>query len=96
MTILTPTLAFLSSGDIFVVMFLCLLLFGSKKLPELAKAMGQSMREFKKAQNEVEDNFHAAVREEDRKKAQAAANPPAASGPLDSVQSRPANPPEKL
>jgi TatA/E family protein of Tat protein translocase len=86
MSILSPTLAFLSSGDIFVVMFLCLLLFGSKKLPEL----GQSMREFKKAQNEVEDNFHAAVREEDRKKA-VAATPPAAP-----VATPPAAPTEKL
>jgi sec-independent protein translocase protein TatA len=71
-------------------MFLCLLLFGSKKLPELARAMGQSMREFKKAQNEVEDNFHAAVREEDRKKA-VAATPPAAP-----VATPPAAPTEKL
>lgn len=96
MSILSPTLAFLSSGDIFVVMFLCLLLFGSKKLPELAKAMGQSMREFKKAQNEVENNFHAAVREdtareEERKKAQAPAPPPAAP-----AATPPATPTEKL
>ncbi len=50
-------LAFLSmnGGEMFFVMFLCLLMFGSKKLPELAKAMGQSMREFKKAANEVDD-----------------------------------------
>ncbi len=60
------------------------------------------MREFKKAANEVEDNFHSAVREEERKKAQLqAASPPSAppaasGGPLDSAPPRPANPPEKL
>ncbi len=70
MSLFHPALAFLnlSSGDIILVMFLCLLMFGSKKLPELAKAFGQSMREFKKAANEVEDNFRTAVQEEDRKK----------------------------
>ena len=29
------------------------LLFGAKKLPELAKGMGQAMREFSKAKNEI-------------------------------------------
>jgi sec-independent protein translocase protein TatA len=93
----------MNGGEMFFVMFLCLLMFGSKKLPELAKALGQSMREFKKAANEVEDNFHSAVREEERKKAQLQAPPPpspppaaAPSGPLDSTSARPANPPEKL
>jgi sec-independent protein translocase protein TatA len=65
-----PALAFLnlSSGDIILVMFFCLLMFGSKKLPELSKAFGQSLREFKKAASEVEDNFRTAVQEEERKK----------------------------
>jgi len=104
MSTLIPTLAFLNlnGGEMFFIMFLCLLMFGSKKLPELAKSLGQSMREFKKAANEVEDNFHAAVKEEDRKKAiqatpVATAPSPASGGPLDSVQSAgPVGTPEKL
>ena len=58
----------LSGGDYLIILFLCLLFFGSKKLPELAKGMGQAMREFKKAANDVEDNFRTAVDEENRKK----------------------------
>ncbi len=42
----------MNGGEMFFVMFLCLLFFGSQKLPDLAKAMGQSIREFKKAANE--------------------------------------------
>lgn len=42
---------------IFVVV---LLLFGAKKLPELAKGLGKSMVEFKKATREVEDSFREA------------------------------------
>lgn len=87
----------------FFVMFLCLLFFGSKKLPDLAKAMGQSVREFKKAASEVEDNFNVAVKEEDRKRALAQLPPPAptppapaSGGPLDTVQPKPGAAPEKL
>lgn len=70
MSLLSPAIAFLNmgSGDIILIMFICLLMFGSKKLPELAKAMGQSMKEFKKAANEVEDNFRSAVQDDDRRK----------------------------
>ncbi len=69
MSLISPVLAFgFSTTDAIVIMFVCLLMFGSKKLPELAKAMGQAMREFKKASNEVEDNFRSAVHDEDRKK----------------------------
>ncbi|NTU69160.1 MAG: twin-arginine translocase TatA/TatE family subunit [Chlorobiaceae bacterium] len=32
-----------------------ILLFGSKKLPELMKGLGSGMKEFKKAQSDVED-----------------------------------------
>jgi TatA/E family protein of Tat protein translocase len=69
MSLISPVLAFgFSTTDAIVIMFVCLLMFGSKKLPELAKAMGQAMREFKKASNEVEDNFRSAIHDEDRKK----------------------------
>jgi len=79
MTSHLPVLAFLSmnGGEMFFIMFLCLLFFGSKKLPDLARAMGQSIKEFNKAKNDVEDNFHSAVREEERKKAAAVSAPPA-------------------
>jgi sec-independent protein translocase protein TatA len=58
----------LGGGDYLIILFLCLMFFGSKKLPELAKGMGQAMREFKKAANDVEDNFKTAIHEEERKK----------------------------
>ncbi len=97
MSHLTPALGLFefSTGEIVLVVFLCLLMFGSKKLPELARAMGQSMKEFKKAANEVEDNFKTAVQEEERKKAAAKAAAPAPTQPAhaESAQSQPA---EKL
>jgi sec-independent protein translocase protein TatA len=37
------------SGEILVVLFLVLILFGGKKLPEFAQSLGKGIREFKKA-----------------------------------------------
>jgi sec-independent protein translocase protein TatA len=42
-------------GDWVIVLVLVLLLFGAKKLPELARAIGQSMTAFKKGMKEGEE-----------------------------------------
>lgn len=39
--------------EMLVIMVVVLLLFGSKRLPELARGIGKSMREFKKAAEDV-------------------------------------------
>ena len=38
-------------GEILVVLFLALLLFGAKRLPELARSMGHAVNEFKRGLN---------------------------------------------
>ena len=50
-----PMIAFISSPQDWLVIFLiALLLFGAKKLPELARGIGKSMGEFKRARDEFE------------------------------------------
>ncbi|MEH7237514.1 twin-arginine translocase TatA/TatE family subunit [Bacillus sp. JJ1562] len=39
----------LGFGEILLIIFFALLVFGPKKLPELGKAAGTTLREFKKA-----------------------------------------------
>ncbi|MEO0232252.1 MAG: twin-arginine translocase TatA/TatE family subunit [candidate division WOR-3 bacterium] len=39
--------------EILLIFLIILLLFGAKKLPELARSMGQALREFKKAAKET-------------------------------------------
>ena len=65
-----PALAFiqnLSGWEIILIVFAILLLFGAKRLPDLAKSVGKSMREFKKAVSEVEDNLRDAVDQDEKK-----------------------------
>ena len=38
-----------------------LILFGAKKLPELAKGLGQGIKEFKRATRDVQDDLHRAI-----------------------------------
>ena len=46
-----------------IVILAVLLLFGAKKIPELARGMGQGIKEFKKATREVTDEIHNATEE---------------------------------
>ncbi len=41
--------------EVLLIFLVILLLFGAKKLPEVARGMGQALREFRKAAREVED-----------------------------------------
>lgn len=47
--------AFLGGWEIILLLAVVLLLFGAKKLPELARGLGKSIKEFKKASNEDEE-----------------------------------------
>ncbi len=41
--------------EILLIFLVILLLFGAKKLPEVARGMGQALKEFRKAARDVED-----------------------------------------
>ena len=54
----TSFLAFSLGGpEVAIIFVLMLLLFGAKKLPELARGMGKSLGEFKKAKQEFEEEI---------------------------------------
>jgi TatA/E family protein of Tat protein translocase len=44
-------------GELLVILIVVLLLFGSKKIPEIAQGLGKGIREFKKSIKEVEDQI---------------------------------------
>jgi sec-independent protein translocase protein TatA len=53
----------LGGGEIILILALVLILFGAKKLPELAKGLGQGIKEFKKATREVTDEVQSSMDE---------------------------------
>jgi sec-independent protein translocase protein TatA len=65
MSSVLPLFAIFDVGgpEVLVIMFIILLLFGGQKMPELAKGLGKSIREFKKAASNVEDELKRAIEE---------------------------------
>lgn len=53
----TPLVANLMGPQSLFILFVLLLLFGARKLPELAKGLGQAIREFSKAKNDITDEI---------------------------------------
>lgn len=47
----------LSPQELIIIFLLIILLFGAKKLPELARSLGRSIKEFKHATQGLKDEF---------------------------------------
>jgi TatA/E family protein of Tat protein translocase len=62
---LTLTFAFLDigGGEMLVIFLIALLLFGGQRMPELARGLGKSIREFKKVTSGVEEQIKQAIDE---------------------------------
>ncbi|NTU97386.1 MAG: twin-arginine translocase TatA/TatE family subunit [Chlorobiaceae bacterium] len=57
----------LGGQELLLILFVILIFFGPSKLPDLARGLGRGMREFKKAQADIENEFHKAVESADAK-----------------------------
>lgn len=55
--------------ELLIILVIVLILFGANRLPELARSLGSSVKEFKKGVNEAkaEDTTAAAHKEEEKK-----------------------------
>lgn len=53
--------------EMMLILIIVLMLFGGQKLPELARGLGKSMKEFKKAASGVEEEFKRALREDEQR-----------------------------
>lgn len=63
-------MAFLNFGmqEIVIIFLIAILLFGAKKIPELARGLGKSVGEFKKARGEFERELNSAIHDDDKSK----------------------------
>ena len=58
---MNPIFALLNGMEVVAILAVVLVLFGAKKLPELAKGLGQGIKEFKKSSREIQDELNDAV-----------------------------------
>ncbi len=71
MALSLSTLAFIEGiggPEMGLIIIIVLVLFGGKKLPEFARGLGKSIREFKKAASGVEQEFKRALDEDEHNK----------------------------
>ncbi|MBO6973202.1 MAG: TatA/E family twin arginine-targeting protein translocase [Prochlorococcus marinus CUG1434] len=54
--------------EVTVILILALLIFGPKKLPELGKQLGKTLKSLKKASNEFQNEIDQVMNEEDKDK----------------------------
>jgi len=59
----------LGPWELLLIFMALLLLFGAKRLPEIAQGMGKGIREFKRAMKDTSDEIKGSVNEEPRKNA---------------------------
>src|SRR4026209_2335524 len=69
-------LAMLNGWEIVLILAVVLILFGAKKLPELAKGLGQGIKDFKKASSEVTSELQRAADVDDYAQRQVRYNAP--------------------
>ena len=53
-------------AEILLIALVIVLLFGAKKLPEIAQALGRSLKEFKKASRDVEEDIKESTKNESK------------------------------
>ena len=79
----------LGGGEIILILALVLILFGAKKLPELAKGLGTGIKEFKKATRDVTEEMHSAMDETPHSPTPGSVNYPAPSQVLPPAPTQP-------
>ena len=63
----TAFLSNLSGWELVLIFAVILLFFGAKRLPELSESLGKSLKRFKKATSEVEEEVRSALDTENTK-----------------------------
>ncbi|MEY2602657.1 MAG: sec-independent protein translocase protein TatA [Verrucomicrobiota bacterium] len=58
MNILALGIGNLGGPDLLIILLIVFVLFGAKKLPDLARSLGQSMNEFRKARQDLDEELH--------------------------------------
>jgi sec-independent protein translocase protein TatB len=81
--------------ELLLILGLALIVLGPKKLPELARALGKGMAEFRRATDELKDEFKQMEREIDDSSSEVSTDEPVIESRVEPAVSKPAPDPEK-
>ena len=52
-------------GELVIILLIVLVLFGASRLPEIARALGRSIKEFKKGTKEIKEDLDDATKDKE-------------------------------
>ena len=58
---MNPIFAWLNGWEVVAILAIVLIVFGAKKLPELARGLGQGIKEFKKSSREIQEEIQQSI-----------------------------------
>lgn len=79
----------LGGTEVILILVVILLLFGAKRIPELAKGLGRGIREFKDATNEMKNDIENHTSRDEKKPADEVRKTEVHSTEVHSTDSRP-------
>ena len=56
--------------ELMIILVIALIIFGPRKLPELGRSLGRSLKEFKRASNELQNTLDEEIRIEEERSAE--------------------------
>ena len=83
-------------SEMMLIMVVILIFFGGDKMPGFARGLGKAIREFKKAANEVEQEFKHIIEESERQAPPPTPIKPPARPPVPAIELSPSPPPAPL
>ena len=84
---MNPIFAWFNGWEVLAILAIVLIIFGAKKLPELARGLGQGIKEFRKSSREIQDELQQAI------DVDAPPPPPRRTAPPESTTARTEAPP---
>lgn len=58
----------IGGGELLIILLVVIVLFGAKKIPDLAQGLGKGIKEFKKAVKDVQDDLSVDLNDNDKNK----------------------------
>lgn len=55
-----------NSGELVITLLIIVVLFGGKKIPELAKGLGKGIREFNEAKDGIKSEIESGIKEKEK------------------------------